>query len=269
MPPWPRGEKTYHMGLGKPGDSELERELDSLYQKVAGLDSPEDKANIQKPSRARSAKNKKRRFRTSPFYWGLVFTLFFFVTIGLFYWPGVYYYGILQFRGTAYPLKTNRLTGEARYYNGKEWLRPPVDTGIIVLPAEEPRNQIVAPPLAEEKEKVLAEPPLTQAPPGDRQGRYGLQIRAFPEDQKQNALMFLEDMRKRAPDVSMETVSIEGRGVWHRILLGNFLTAEEAAEYQKNDGVAREHPYGFIQRKHRGGPVSSPAPRSAAGEPSM
>ena len=270
------------MGAREPLDSELEQELDSLYRKVAGLDQPGGKpnrtilktvektpaaANIQKPITTRSAQKKRRRFRTSRLAWGLVFTLFFLGTIGFFYWPEAYYYGTFHFRGITYPLKTHRLTGEARYYNGKEWLRPPVDTGIIALTADESKDQAAAPLPVEEEGKVLAEPAVADTPPGGRQGRYAIQIRAYPEDQKQNALMFLEDVRKRAPDVSMETVSISGRGVWHRILIGNFSTAEEAAEYQKNDGVAREHPYSFIQRKHGSGPVSFPAPRSATGEP--
>ena len=97
--------------------------------------------------------------------------------------------------------------------------------------------------------------------PGDRQDRYAIQIRAYPEDQKQNALTFLEDVRKRARDVTMETVSIAGRGVWHRILLGDFSTIEEAAAYQKSDRVAREYPYGFIQRKY--GSSAYPFPRPA------
>ncbi|MBA4422443.1 MAG: hypothetical protein C0390_04980 [Syntrophus sp. (in: bacteria)] len=282
MPPWPSREKMYDMDTGEPRDSELEQELDSLYRKVAGLDQPGDKhdrtvlktdektpaaANIQKPITTRSAQKKRRRFRTSRFGWGLVFTLFFLSTIGFFYWSGAYYDGTFHFREIAYPLKTDPLTGEARYDNEKERLRPPVDTGIIALTAEESKDQAVAPlPVAEEG-KVLAEPPAADTPPEGRRGRYAIQIRAYPEDQKQNALMFLEDVRKRAPDVSMETISIAGRGVWHRILLGNFSTAEEAAEYQKSDTVAREHPYGFIQRKHGSDTISFPIPRSAAGEP--
>ncbi len=267
------------MDAGQPRDSELERELDGLYRKVAGLDPPGDKlnrtvletngktpaaANIQKTSRARSVQKKRRRFRISGFDWVLAFILLSLGAIFILSMPGMYHHGTIHFRGTAYPLKTHRLTGEARYYNGKEWLRPPADTGVIALPAEAPKNQAAAPlpvepPPVEEKGKTLAELPVADTPAKDRRGGYAIQIRAYPEDQKQNALTFLEDMRKKAPDVSMETVSIPGRGVWHRILLGNFSTAEEAAEYQKNDEAVREHPYSFIQKRQGSGPVSVPA----------
>lgn len=282
-------EKKYDMSAEQPQDSDLEQELDSLYRKVAGLDPPEDKrdrtalktdrktfaaANIQKPIKARAAQKKKRRFHISGFDWVLAFILFSLGAIFILSRPGMYDQGTIHVRGTAYPLKTHRLTGEARYYNGKEWLRPPVDAGVIALPAEAPKKDQtitplpVEPPPAEEKKVVPAEPPVADTPPGGRRGEYAVQIRAYPEDQKQNALMFLEDVRKRAPDVSMETVSIAGRGVWHRILIGNFSTAEQAAEYQKNDRAAREHPYSFIQRKQESGPVSAPAPGSAAVKPS-
>jgi hypothetical protein len=83
----------------------------------------------------------------------------------------------------------------------------------------------------------------------DPQGSYAVQIRAYPEDQKQNAITFLEDIRRGNPDVSLETVSIPGSGVWHRILLGDFSSEEEAVDYRQSRGVAREHPYSFIQKK--------------------
>jgi SPOR domain len=205
------------MGAGEPRDIELERELDSLYRKVAGLDQPEDKR--QKPIKTQPVQQKRHRFRTAGLGWGLAFALFFLGMVGFLWW-------------------------------GKEWLRPPVDTGIIVLTAEETKDQAVTPLPAEEKEKIHGEPSVADPRPG----RYAIQIRAYPEDQKQNAMAFLEDLRKRAPDVSMETVFIAGRGVWHRVLLGNFSTTEEAADYQKKDRVAREHPYSFIQRKFGSGP---------------
>jgi hypothetical protein len=95
---------------------------------------------------------------------------------------------------------------------------------------------------------------VADTPPGGRQGRYAIQLRAYPEGQKQNAITFLDDLRKRSPDASMETVLIAERGVWHRILLGNFSTLDEAAEYQKKNSLAREYPYSFIQRKFASGP---------------
>ncbi|MBU0651959.1 MAG: SPOR domain-containing protein [Proteobacteria bacterium] len=224
------------MGAEEPLDNELEQELDSLYRKVAGLDQPGDQhnwtvsktdgkrpaaVNIQKPITTRSSQKKRRRFRTSILGWGLISGLVFLGAIGFF---------------------------------GREWLRLPVDPGIIVLPAEKTKDQGVASLPAEEKGTVLTEPPVADPPPGSRQVRYAIQIRAYPEDQKQNAITFLEELRKRSPDASMETVALAERGIWHRILLGNFSTVDEASDYRKSNSMAREHPYSFIQRKLADGP---------------
>jgi cell division septation protein DedD len=282
MSPQHRQEKTYDMDAREPQDSELEQELDHLYQKVANLDQPEDKQNrtamqsdgetpaatdTQKPAEIRSVQKKRGRFHTSRIGWGFAFTLLVLGTIGFFYWPGAYDYGTFHFKGIAYPLKTHRLTGETRYYNGKEWLRPPIDIGIVARtaeeskdqavttpPAEEPENQAITPPPIGKNGQILEAPPAADTPPEGRRKRYAIQLRAYPEDRKQNATAFLEDMRKRTPDVSMETVSIAERGVWHRILLGNFSTRKEAADYQKSDLLTREYPESFIQRKIKSGP---------------
>lgn len=272
-------ETTNNMGAEKSGDIELEQELDSLYRKVAGLDQPGDpdgtvsktdktkQALKARKSRARSTRKKKPRSRFSRLYWGLAFVLLFLGTIAVFYWPGIYSYGTFHLKGTSYLLRTNRLTGAVRYYDGKEWLRPPIDNGIIVLTAEESKDRGIAPLPVEENVKVIGQPSVAGSPPAGRQGNFAVQIRAFPEDQRQNALLFLEDVRKKTPDVSIETVSIPDRGVWYRILLGNFSTAEAAAEYQKSNSVAREHPYSFIQKRHGGSPEPVTAPKSAAKPP--
>jgi hypothetical protein len=288
-------EKTCVMDAQEPRDSELEQELDHLYRKVAGLDQPEDKQNrmavqnqgetpaamdIQKPAEIRSEQKKRGRFPASRIGWALAFTLLVLGTIGFFYWPGAYDHGTFHLKGITYPLKTHRLTGEARYYNGKEWLRPPLDIGLVTPTAEESKDQTVTPPPTQEPENQAITPPPVEEPKGeaitpppvekdrllrkapsaagatpkDRRKRYAIQLRAYSEDRKQNATAFLEDLRKRTPEVSMETVSLAERGVWHRILLGNFSTRKEAADYKKRDRLAREYPESFIQKKSESGP---------------
>jgi len=87
------------------------------------------------------------------------------------------------------------------------------------------------------------------APKELRRGNYAVQIRAYPENRKREAMAFTDDVRKKESRVSMETVSIPGRGVWHRILIGDFPTAEEAAEYRESRQLTREYPYSFVQTK--------------------
>ena len=173
------------MDREEPRDNELERELDSLYRKVAGLDQPAE--DRQKPIETRSGQRRWRRFRTVGLGWGLAFALFFL--------------GMLGFL--------------------REWSRSPVDTAVIALTAEETKDHSAA--------SAPVRGGKGRADGKDTRYRSG----PIPKTKGKHALTFLEDVRKKAPDVSMETVSIAGRGVWHRILLGNFSTAEEAAEYQK------------------------------------
>jgi hypothetical protein len=294
MPLRHRQEKACDMDTQEPRDSELEQELDTLYQKAAGLNQQDDKQNrtalqsdgktpavadIQKPTGIRYVQIKGRRFPASRIGWGLAFTLFFLGMIGFFYLLGDYNYGTVDFQGTATPLTTDRLTGETGHPDGEKQPQPSVataipapsaeesrDQGVTTPPVEQPKDQTAATlPPEESKNQALATPPIEKrqvhkappaatAPPKGRQKRYAIQIRAYAEGQKENAMAYLEDLRKRTPDVSMETVFIAKRGVWHRILLGNFSTRKEAADYQKSDRLAREYPESFIQRKTKNGP---------------
>ncbi len=178
MSPRHRQEKTYDMDAQEPRDSELEQELDNLYQKVAGLDQPEDKQNrtavqsdgktpaatdIQKPTEIQSVQKKRRRFHASRIGWGLAFTLLFLGMIGFFYWPGAYDYGTLHFKGTADPLKTDRLTGETRYRDGEKQSQPPVETAIPAPSAEESKDQDVTPPPVEQPKDQAVAPRLLKS----------------------------------------------------------------------------------------------------------
>ena len=245
------------MERGDPQECELERELDSLYRKVAGLDQPDGDQDRPVSTAGRAAPPKTKGQRTARsgsgrkigfrfparFSWGIAVAVLFLGVIGLLRWQG----------GGGVPLPGTL---------------SPNERGVIVLTAEEAGEHAAAPPAGETRGMIRTDPASEARPPGDRRVRYAIQVRAYPEDQKQQALAFLDELRNQAPDVSLEAVSIAGRGVWHRILLGDFATVEEAAEYRTADRVARKHPYGFIQRKYGDAPRPSPAPRSAsAGSP--
>ncbi|MHB8770607.1 MAG: SPOR domain-containing protein [Syntrophales bacterium] len=242
------------MERGELREGELERELESLYRKVAGLDQPEDghnrtvsRGDVQLPphaggqgvTRTGAGRQRGHRFPIRP-YWGRALAFLFLTVLGLSWWQGWW--------GAAAPKALSTEEGGG---------------GTIALAAEETVGHPMTLPPGESRRAIRRKPAPTP-PPADRSARYAVQIRAYPEEQKQNALLFMEELRGRAPDVSLETVSIAERGVWHRILLGDFSTAEEAAEYRTANRVAREHPYGFIQRKYAGGPRPAPAPRNAS-----
>ena len=63
--------------------------------------------------------------------------------------------------------------------------------------------------------------------------KYAVQIKAYPEAEKKDALAFVEELRKSRSDIHVDRVQIPGRGVWYRILIGHFANAEEASKYIK------------------------------------
>ena len=259
------------MEKGEPKEVELEEELDSLYRKVSSRDQSEEvfsapqqlktEAMVTEEPMLNTVAGKSplqsregRRFRSSR----IVFALLPALILGLitvFYWPLFYHYDALNFEGKVYPLRINRLTGEAAYFDGAEWLRPPI-------PAEVkdnvPEKQIVQsaaplPPEVNQAKTAAQDSPVAAAPSNTQNElKYAIQIKAFPENKKDAAAGFVDDMKKKLPDVRMETVNIRGRGIWHRILLGNFLTMEEAVSYMKEARISNAFRDSFVQKKSAG-----------------
>ena len=260
-------------GLDQPEDKQNRTAVQNDGETPAATD-------IQKPAEIRSVQKKRGRFHGSRIGWGLAFTLLVLGTIGFFYWPGAYNNGTPHPKGAADALKTDRSTGETGYRDGEKPSQPPIETAVAAPsveeskdqdvtppPVDQPKDQAVAPQHPEEttnqalatqpiekKRQVHKAPPAAAEPLKGRRKRYAIQLRAYAEEQKKDAIACSEDLRKRTPDVSMETVFIAKRGVWHRILLGNFSTRIEAADYQKSDRLAREYPESFIQKKFESGP---------------
>jgi hypothetical protein len=90
----------------------------------------------------------------------------------------------------------------------------------------------------------LAAPGSGEPPPE----RHAIQLRAYPEGQMERAIDFLAEIRDGNPDARLETVSVPGQGLWHRILVGDFSSKAVAEEARRARGVDREYPYSFIQK---------------------
>jgi hypothetical protein len=254
-----------------PKEVELEEELDFLYRKVSSRDRSEEilyapqelkteaiateETEIQIGAGKRPLQKKERRRFSSSL---IVFALLPALILGLitiFYWPLFYHYDALSLEGKVYPLRINRLTGEAAYFDGVEWLRPPIPAAeksavrekqiaqsAAVLPAEISQAKTRADDLP-----AAAAPSKTRSEP-----KYAIQIRAFPENKKDAAARFVDDMRKKLHNVRMETVNIQGRGTWHRILLGNFSTMEEASRYMEKAQISHTFRDSFVQKRPAG-----------------
>jgi hypothetical protein len=94
---------------------------------------------------------------------------------------------------------------------------------------------------------------LTVAPPKfTKNGKYAIQIKAYPEAEKNDAMAFAKDLKKTQPDVYVEKVKIRKRGVWYRILKGQFASIEDASNYMKEKNILEKHPGSFVQLKSEG-----------------
>ncbi|MGA2331357.1 MAG: SPOR domain-containing protein [Syntrophales bacterium] len=259
------------MEKADPKEVDLEEELDFLYRKVSSRDQSEEvfyapqqlktEAMATEESELHTGTGKwplqrreGRRFRSSRIVLALLPALILGL-ITIFYWPVFYHYDALNIEGRVYPLRINRLTGEAAYFDGAEWLRPPIPAEAKNAVTEKQITQpaaVLPPEIIQDKPRAEV-PPAATAPSNTRSElKYAIQIRAFPENKKDAAAGFVNYMKKKLPDVRMETVHIQGRGTWHRILLGNFSTMEEAASYMKETRMSRAFRDSFVQKKSAG-----------------
>ena len=105
-------------------------------------------------------------------------------------------------------------------------------------------------PVEEKKLKVQTQnAPATALPKITNVGEYAVQIKAYTEAEKKDAMAFVEKMREKQPDIHMERVTLSGRGVWYRIMIGHFASAEDARRYIKKKKISDAYPGSFVQMK--------------------
>jgi hypothetical protein len=264
--------KSQATGNEETGDAELEQELDALYRKVA---SPDEQRNISYPedpvktetkapdegkvsdtTGKRSPRGKERQIK--PFFKilsGLIFSVIVLVLIATFLWPTMYHYDAFIFDGKVYPLRINSFTGKTSYFDGTGWVQPPLPS-VLKEPVpvnREDRSATVTPLDATKINVERGNAPVAATPSKTQsETRYAIQIKAFPEKEKTAALAFAGAVQNKRPDVQMETVNIRERGVWHRILLGNFSSHEDASRYLRRTKILDTYPGSFIQIKSGG-----------------
>lgn len=265
-------EKSQATGNEETGDADLEQELDTLYRKVASPEQREDVSYPEEPVKTEtkapdegkvsdttgkpSPQGKERQIK--PFFKilsGLIFSVIVLVLIATFLWPTMYHYDAFTFDGKVYPLRINSFTGETAYFDGTGWVQPPLPA-VLKEPVpvnREDRSATVTPPDVTKINVERGNAPVATAPSKNQsETRYAIQIKAFPEKEKSDALAFAGAVKKKSPDVQMETVNIRERGVWHRILLGNFSSHEDASRYMRGTKIPETYPGSFIQMKSGG-----------------
>ncbi len=208
-----------------------------------------------------------------------------------FLWPTFYHYETVRVGDNAYPLRINRMTSHAQYYDGRQWLELPLrvrtpgkaspviptppataePTGTVI---QIPENRPQPPPLKEVSPQAVVSPPSVQLgdvgsrsepaqePPAlakkeskppvqaglkaKSEGLYSIQIGAYAEKDKADDLA--EEVRAKKLTVRVEAVSIPGKGLWHRVLLGQFKNRAAALRYSKDRRIGETYPGSFIQK---------------------
>ena len=112
----------------------------------------------------------------------------------------------------------------------------PGEIGTRIEPAQEP------PAPAKRQSKPLA-PAAVKAKSG---GLYSIQIGAYTEKDKADDLA--EEVRAKKFAIRVEEVSIPGKGLWHRVLLGQFKNRAVALRYLKDRRIGETYPGSFVQK---------------------
>jgi len=135
------------------------------------------------------------------------------------------------------PIAVSYVPSSAR----SETSRKPDVQSTVILPVEEKKFN------GKTKELLtVASPRVT------RNGKYAIQIKAYPEAAKKDAMAFAADLKKKQPDVYVERVKIRKRGVWYRVLTGQFASIEDATNYMQEKKISEAHPGSFVQLKSQG-----------------
>jgi hypothetical protein len=234
------------MGKDELRQHELEKELEALYKKVASLDtlgkSKRQEKESEEPIKTDEELDFQQQSGESPFQsekkrilriFGVVPTLVLlalsFVVVAILVWPKIYRYDSINSGGKTYVLRVNSVTGQTMYFDGKEWLKSPIPADSVKKLAESPKDQ-----------------PAQQ---NTINWNFAIQVKAYPEASGSEAVAFMEYLRKGQPDVHMEKVHLPGRGIWYRIFLGYFMTADEASDYMKKKRIADAYPGSYVQSR--------------------
>ncbi len=222
------------MGKESLEESELEQELEALYHEVASengllphIEKSESSAGVTLPSQTEkppSIEQKKRKNRFSLIATLVVLSVLLFVLTAVFFWPTIQHYDATNSGGQIYPQRIDKPTGKS----------------------------VLVPPIEDTKLKRQAELLSMSDSKTSNKKKYSIQIRSYSENDKNAAMEFMTDLRKSQPDVYMERVDIQGRGVWYRILLGHFANIDEASTYMKEKNVLKAYPGSFVQLTSEG-----------------
>jgi hypothetical protein len=254
------------MGRDELRQSEIEQELEALYKKVARVDSLGDIKRIEqgskKPTKPEEGlelqhqseeslfqAREKRTFRIYSIIPALGFITLSFVIVAILVWPKIYRYESIDSGGRTYSVRINSLTGKSMYFDGREWLRFPIPANFAKKVSESQNDQPTkVQPTRVDTIKGRNEGLTVHTPSKNKKNwNYSVQVKAYPEASNREAIAFVEYLKTGHPDVHMEKIHLPGRGIWYRILIGYFMTAEEASDYMKKKRIVDAYPDSYVQ----------------------
>jgi len=209
------------------------------------------------------------------------------ILILIFLWPSLYHYEAIKLGGNEYPLRINRITSHTTYYDGKQWLIPPVQVEVMqqkdvketpVQPVQPLQTapsaqallptQPVQPPLPSDSSRAefsitgkasslpqteaKSRPVKKKAPPKVVEVKINIakpySIQITAYPEKEKAVAMAKRLRGGEIPVRVEDIAIKGKGRWHRVLLGKFKNRDEALKYFNDHKIGKLYPQSFIQK---------------------
>jgi len=247
-----------------PDEDVLAEELDSLYQKVASLDSPQMSARIREKAAPKGTDHNVPEYPhaeygdktqesarqaskvTSPSkrrYWilGAVLTIMVAAVVSVHFWPDLYYYETINSGNKIYPLRINKLTASASFYDGKAWVAPPAVSSPAPIAVA---AGVTSPEPVKKKNEIKPNQPVKMV--GGKKNGFSIQVASFKENDE--ALAWMASMNIKKTDVRVIKVDLQDKGIWHRILLDRFDSREEANRYLETLKLQGKYPGCFIRR---------------------
>ena len=238
----------------------LAAELESLYQKVASLDSQQTSAEIREEAAPKVTESYVREVphpregdntqesteqtskvisASSRHYWilGVVLTIIAVAAVSVYFWSNLYYYETMSSGNKIYPLRINKLTASTSFYDGKTWVAPPPPAAAAGALSSE---------AAKKENEIQSQQPVKTA--GEKKNRFSIQVASFKENDE--ALAWVESMDIKKYDVRIIKVNVQEKGIWHRIVLGRFDSSKEAYHYLEMHQLREKFPDCFIRSDH-------------------
>lgn len=176
-------------------------------------------------------------------------------------WPALYEYALIIKDGNLHPVRIHKITGKADYLDAENWRNLPDNSTALRVPASTVPVPPVKPSAWKESLPEQAMPPETRhslsfpeetktsttpAGKGQKRGAFSIQIKAFdnlPETHK-----LVAELKNKGVDAFSVEAAVGNRGVWHRVMIGQFNTADEAIQFVKSHKIRDSYPDSFIQK---------------------